>query len=185
VTLSIANTEIDGVRLVTGTRLADPRGFLERVFCVGDLGEILQGRTVVQVNHTRTVRKGTVRGLHFQYPPAAEMKLVHCLSGSIFDVAADLRAGSPTQRRWHGEILSADEPKTLVIPEGVAHGFQLLSDSCDILYFHTAPYRREAEGGVNACDPALSINWPLPLRLQSERDAGLPMLDCQFTEVAL
>src|ERR1700755_1085117 len=131
---------VAGVRLLRGRRLGDERGFLERLFCRESLREILGDRTIVQINHTRTLGRGTVRGLHFQRPPFAEMKLVHCLRGRIFDVAADLRTHSPTPHKWHGEILSDEEPRTLVIPEGVAHGFQVLSDDCELIYLHTAAY---------------------------------------------
>ena len=96
-----------------------------------------------------TASRGTVRGMHFQHPPHAETKFVSCLRGEVFDVAVDLRNGSPTFLHWHAEILSADNHRTLVIPEGFAHGFQTLSDDCEMLYFHTAAYNPEAEGGLN------------------------------------
>ena len=183
--LSVCHTRLAGVEVLRGKRIGDARGFLERLFCSEALSDVLQERRIMQINHTHTEGKGTVRGLHFQYPPASEMKFVHCLSGRIFDVAADLRANSSTCGQWHGEILSGDEPKTFVIPEGVAHGFQLLSETCDILYLHTAPYSPEAEGGLNACDERLAIDWPLPIGLRSERDRLLPSLGPEFAKVEL
>ena len=184
-TLTVGGTAIEGVRTVRGTRRGDARGFLERLFCEGELAAILEGRRIVQVNRTRTEGKGTVRGLHFQFPPSAEMKFVHCLSGQIFDVAADLRSESPTLHRWHGQMLDGDEGGTVVIPEGVAHGFQLLSESCDILYFHTAAYDPDREGGIDATDPALAIEWPLAIERRSERDAALPRIGTGATEIVL
>ena len=107
-----------------------------------------------------------------------------CLRGRVFDVAVDLRGSSPTFLEWHSEILSADNHRTLFIPEGFAHGFQTLEDDCEMLYFHTAPYMREAEGGLHALDPRLAIDWPLPPCGLSPRDDGFPMLDDRFSGVS-
>ncbi len=125
-----------------------------------------------------------MRGLHFQHPPDAETKFVHCLRGEVCDVAVDLRRGSPTFLRWHAELLSADNHRTFVIPEGFAHGFQTLADDCEMLYFHTAGYRQEAEGGLNAQDPRLAIRWPLPVAGLSPRDAEHAPLAADFAGVA-
>ena len=183
--LTIGETAIDGVRTLRSTRRGDARGFLERLFCEDELADVLDGRRIVQVNHARTIGKGTVRGLHFQFPPSAEMKFVHCLAGQIFDVAADLRAGSPTLHHWHGEVLDGEQGVTLVIPEGVAHGFQLLSDSCDLIYFHSAAYDPEREGGIDALDPTLAVEWPLPVERRSERDEALPRVGDGAAEIRL
>ena len=181
----LAETGIEGVRLLEGRRIGDERGFLERLFCTESLAEVLGGRTVVQVNHTRTSGRGTVRGMHCQFAPAAEMKLVHCLSGRVFDVAADLRIGSPTWGCWQAAELKAEYPRTFVIPEGCAHGFQVLSDACELIYFHTAAYAPDLESGVDALDPTLAIAWPLEVGLRSERDRGLPRLGEDFAGIAL
>ena len=140
---------------------------------------------IVQINHTLTVMRGTVRGLHFQYPPHAEIKIVSCLRGEVFDVAVDLRQGSPTFLQWHGEILSASNHRTLLIPEGFAHGFQTLSDDCELLYFHTAAYQPSAEGGLNAQDPKLNIFWPETVVELSSRDAGQPLVNEEFVGVVI
>ncbi len=107
-----------------------------------------------------------------------------CLRGRVFDVAVDLRRSSPTFLNWHAEILSADNHRTLFIPEGFAHGFQALEDDCEMLYFHTAAHMREAEGGVHPLDPRLAIAWPLPPCGLSPRDGGFPMLDDRFSGVS-
>ena len=120
-----------------------------------------------------TKQKGTIRGMHFQNPPHAEMKIVRCVKGSIFDVAVDLRKDSPTLLRWHGEILSADNMKALVIPEGCAHGFQSLEDDVELVYISTSPYCKEAEGGIRFDDPKVQIQWPLPVTVISEKDRYL------------
>jgi len=128
-----------------------------------------------------TARKGTVRGMHFQRPPHAEMKLVSCVRGEVFDVAVDLRRGSPTFLRWHAERLSADNNRALLIPQGFAHGFQALTDDAELIYCHSAAYDAASEGGLNPRDPRLAIAWPLPITELSARDAQAAMLDAAFT----
>jgi dTDP-4-dehydrorhamnose 3,5-epimerase len=127
-----------------------------------------------------TLRRGTVRGLHFQRPPHAEAKLVTCLHGQVFDVAVDLRAGSPTFLQWHAEELTESNGRSLLIPEGFAHGFQTLSEHCELLYVHSATFVPSSEGGINAHDNAIGVDWPLPIAELSERDASHPLLDAEF-----
>lgn len=173
---SIQPTPITGLRLIQRHPIGDARGYLERLFCCDELSAVIGQRHIVQINHTLTNKAGTLRGLHFQHPPHAEMKLVTCLRGEVFDVAVDLRQGSPTFGRHHAEILSADNHKTLAIPEGFAHGFQTLTEDCELLYLHTAAYAPDAEDGIDALDPALGIDWPLPITERSARDqAHAPM----------
>lgn len=160
--------------------IADHRGFLERVFCGQEFEPFIGGKEVFQINRTLTATRGTVRGLHFQHPPHAETKIVSCLRGEVFDVAVDLRQHSPTFLHSHGEILSATNHKSLLIPEGFAHGFQTLTDDCEMLYLHTAAYRPEAEGALNAQDPALNIRWPLEVSEISPRDAAHPLLNAEW-----
>lgn len=180
----ILATPIEGLRVLQRKPFGDSRGYLERLFCMDELKGLLAGRCIVQVNHTLTASRGTVRGLHFQHEPHAEMKFVHCLHGEIFDVAVDLRRGSPTFLHWHAALLRADNHKTFVIPEGFAHGFQTLSDDCELLYFHTAAWQQEAEGGLHPLDPRIAIDWPLPVAGLSPRDAAHPYLDANFDGVA-
>lgn len=180
----IAPTPIEGLLLLTRKPIGDSRGYLERLFCQEELMEIIALNTVVQINHTFTKARGTVRGMHFQRPPHAEMKLVSCLRGAIFDVAVDLRRNSSTFLRWHAETLSEDNYKTFIIPEGFAHGFQTLSDDCEMLYFHTAAFRAEAEGGLHPQDPRLGIEWPLPIAGLSARDANHAFVTDCFSGLA-
>ena len=178
--IDILDTPLQGLKLIQRNPIGDHRGYLERMFCEEELQSLIPGRSIVQINHTLTVKRGTVRGLHFQYPPHAETKIVNCLRGEVFDVAVDLRHGSPTFLHWHAEILSANNHRTLLIPEGFAHGFQTLTEDCELLYFHTAAYQPSAEGGLNAQDSKLDIRWPEPVIELSSRDAAHPSLTAAF-----
>lgn len=180
----IQSTQIPGLCVLQRKPIGDSRGFLERLFCSDELQTLIPGKKIAQINHTLTASRGTVRGMHFQRPPHAETKFVSCLRGEVFDVAVDLRDNSPTFLCWHAELLSADNHKTLVIPEGFAHGFQTLTNDCEMLYFHTAAYQPGAEGGLNAQDPRLAIRWPLPVAGLSPRDAAHPLLDDGFVGMA-
>lgn len=173
-------TAIAGVEIIERLPLHDDRGYLERLYCASELSALTQGRPIVQINHSLTRRQGTVRGLHLQYSPHAETKLVTCLRGQVFDVAVDLRQGSASFLHWHGEPLSADNHRSLLIPAGCAHGFQTLTDDCELLYLHTACHVPEAEGGFNPTDPRLAIQWPRPIAERSTRDAAHPWIDAHF-----
>src|SRR5690606_18115935 len=156
-------TPIAGLWEVQTEPRGDERGQLTRLFCADQFNTIRPGLRFVQTNLSFTAQRGTVRGMHFQRAPALEAKLVRCLRRRVFDVAVDLRAGSPTFRRWHAVELSQDNHRQLFIPEGCAHGFQTLSDDVELLYQHTAAYAPDCEGGVRHDDPALAIAWPLPV----------------------
>lgn len=182
---SITATGIDGLCIIERQRLGDERGFLSRLFCAEELAPAGWCKPIAQINHTWTQVRGTLRGLHFQHPPHTEMKLVTCLRGAVWDVGLDLRAGSPTFLQWRAVELSADNGVALLLPEGFAHGFQALSDDCELLYLHTAPYAAQAEAGLSATDPALGIKWPLPITLQSERDLSHSGVTPAFTGLEL
>ncbi|UZR28718.1 dTDP-4-dehydrorhamnose 3,5-epimerase family protein [Methylococcus mesophilus] len=178
------DTPLAGLALIQRQPIGDHRGYLERLFCRDELDELLQGRSIVQINHTYTAKAGTVRGMHFQHPPHAEMKVVTCLRGEVFDVAVDLRQGSPTMLHWHAEHLSADNHRSLLIPEGFAHGFQTLTDDCELIYLHTAAYQPQAEVGLNPLDERLDIIWPLPFTEMSDRDRGHALISDEFAGLA-
>jgi len=168
------NTKIENLFVLRRIPISDERGYLERMYCPDDLAAILGDRKIKQINRTLTKSKGSLRGLHYQHPPNAELKIVNCIKGTIFDVAVDLRKRSPTFLHWHAQILSEKNHESLVIPEGFAHGFQTLSCDCELLYFHTEKYTPSLEGGINALDPTLHIDWPLPESIRSQRDLNLP-----------
>lgn len=176
-------TVLSGLTVITRKKIGDQRGWLDRVFCLDELNEVIGNRSIIQINRTFTKNKGCVRGMHFQYPPSVEMKFVCCLKGKVFDVAVDLRSESSTFLKWHSELLSENNNKTLAIPVGFAHGFQTLTEECEMLYLHTAAYNSAAEGGLNPLDPDIGISWPLPLTELSERDANHPMVASGFKGV--
>lgn len=181
----ISATELAGLELVERLPLVDARGSLERIFCRDELAFPGAGQGPAQVNLTRTLRRGTVRGLHYQRAPWGETKLVQCLRGRVFDVAVDLRRGSPTFLRWHGEVLAPDNHLALLIPEGFAHGFQALEDDCEMLYLHSKPYQPAAEGGLHVQDPRLDIRWPLAVSGLSDRDRSHARIDAAFEGLAV
>jgi len=179
------DTPLAGLKLVETESHEDARGSFVRLFCETEFAELRAGLHWTQINLSRTCLKGTVRGMHFQHAPAAEAKLIRCVRGRVFDVAVDLRAGSPTFLRWHGIELSEKVGLQYFIPEGFAHGFQALADDTLLLYLHTAAWSREREDGVRHDDPALSIAWPLPITHASGKDRRIPLLsERAFTGIA-
>lgn len=178
--LKVTALPLDGLQLVTRARIGDSRGFLSRLFSAEDLTEAGWRKPVAQVNHTYTATMGTVRGMHFQNPPHAEMKLVSCIRGEAWDVAVDLRPGSPTFLKWHAETLSPENGRAVLIPEGFAHGFQALTNDCELLYLHSAAYAAGFEGGVRHDDPRLGITWPRPVTEVSMRDRNHPLIGADY-----
>ena len=179
--LAVTDLPLAGLKRIERQPRGDARGFLARLFCADELRFAGWRDAIAQVNHTMTAREGTVRGMHFQRPPHAEMKLVSCVRGAVFDVAVDLRRGSPTFLAWHGEHLSADNGRAMLIPQRFAHGFQALTDGAELVYCHSAAYDAAAEGGLNPRDPRLTVAWPLPIADMSARDVQAAMLDVAFT----
>jgi dTDP-4-dehydrorhamnose 3,5-epimerase len=175
-------TRLSGLKVIQRKPIQDHRGFLSRLYCADEfsLNDVI--KPLVQINHTYTRNKGAVRGMHYQKPPFSETKIISCLKGEIFDVAVDLRKDSPTFLNWHAEVLSQSNNKSFVIPEGFAHGFQTLTEDCELIYFHTAPYSKEFEGGLNPMDSKLNIEWPLEITEISERDSYHPLIRDIFFE---
>ena len=173
-------TALHGLVVAQRQRLTDARGYFSRFFCAEEFAEFDFKLPIAQINQTLTRQRGAVRGLHFQYPPHAEDKLVTCLRGEIFDVAVDIRRGSSTFLQWHAEILSADNCRSLLIPQGFAHGFQALTDDCELIYLHSRPHSAAAEGALNTRDPVLRIDWPLAFTDISARDSQHPHLTGEF-----
>jgi dTDP-4-dehydrorhamnose 3,5-epimerase len=174
-------TPIDRLMIAETEPHTDQRGTFMRLFCQEEFQEILGSRNIMQANQSCTRDIGTVRGLHYQHAPHTEMKMVRCLKGKVLDVVVDLRSGSPTFLKWHAEELSAENATMMVIPEGCAHGFQVLETDSELLYLHTAFYAAAAEAGIRPTDPRLSISWPLAVQNLSERDLSHPLLSSDFT----
>jgi len=181
--LSLGTTPIAGLLEIMSEPVRDARGSFRRVFEPELFARVAPGAGVAQVNVSRTSRRGTVRGLHYQRPPAAEAKLVRCLRGRVFDVAVDLRAGSATFLQWHARELDGEGEVALLIPPGVAHGFQALSDDVELLYVHSERWQPELEGGVRFDDPAVAVAWPLPPEGLSQRDLAFAPLSAAFAGV--
>ena len=184
--MRIERTPIGGVFVVHTSAHTDERGTFERWFCDDDLREMIGERVVHQINCSTTRIRGTVRGMHYQRAPHAEMKFVRCLGGRVFDVALDLRRGSPTFMSWFGVELDPINARMLIVPEGCAHGFQALTPDAMLLYLHTARYAPGVEGGVAYDDPLAAIRWPLDVDRNSlsQRDLGFPHLDERFEGIA-
>lgn len=178
--LEIVDTPLSGLRLILRKPMGDNRGYFERLFCSGELQTLLAGKGICQINHSLTIKRGSVRGMHFQHPPHAEIKIVSCIKGAVFDVAVDLRRNSATFMKWHAEVLTAENHASLFIPEGFAHGFQTLEDNSELLYFHTSEYTPTAEDGFNLKALIPGIQWPEEIVDFSSRDACLPHLGLDF-----
>lgn len=160
--------------------IADERGWFSRYFCKNEFSEIGHSKEWVQMNHSVSYKKGTVRGMHYQMPPFSEVKLVRCIAGVVFDVIVDLRNNSATFLQWFGVELSASNKTMIYIPEGFAHGFQCLSENCELLYHHTEFYKPDSEAGLLYNDPMINIEWPLPVSVVSERDRSHLFLNKEF-----
>jgi len=172
-------TSIPGVLELVGQPFSDHRGAFLNAFRSQEqaFAQAWGDRAIVQVNLSRTDAVGAVRGVHFQASPHSEAKLVRCLRGRVWDVAVDLRPCSPTWGQWHAVELSPSAANTVMIPEGCAHGFQVLEPGSELLYLHSGAWVPEAETGVRFDDPQLNISWPLPPLGLSERDLALPLLE--------
>jgi dTDP-4-dehydrorhamnose 3,5-epimerase len=173
-------TTLPGSYVVDLTPVGDARGWFARTYCKQEFSAIGHTKEWVQMNHSFTAKKGTVRGMHFQHPPHEEIKMVRCIAGAVYDVIIDLRKNSSTYLQWFGIEISASNKKMIYIPEGFAHGFQALSDDTELLYQHTQFYTPAAEAGIIYNDPVVGIQWPLPLTEISARDRSHPNIDSTF-----
>jgi dTDP-4-dehydrorhamnose 3,5-epimerase len=179
--MEFTKTTIAGVFEIMLSSFADERGQFSRLFCQEELlRKTGMNRSIVQVNHSINKMAGTVRGLHFQYPPHAETKLIRCLKGRVFDVAVDVRKGSPTFLKWQAIELSPEKNNMICIPEGCAHGFQTMEADSELIYFHTAYYHPGSEGALRFDDPAIGITWPLDPVHVSEKDKNYLLLTDTF-----
>ncbi|MDF1630578.1 MAG: dTDP-4-dehydrorhamnose 3,5-epimerase family protein [Alcanivoracaceae bacterium] len=181
----VSDTPIGGVKVIERTLISDHRGGLSRVFCAEELAGAGWDKPVMQINHAYTRSAGAIRGMHFQRAPHAEMKLVSCVRGRIWDVAVDLRADSATFMQWFAQELSVSNRLAMLIPQGVAHGFQAIESDCEILYLHSSCYQPAAEDGINPFDPALAIKWPVEVTDISEKDHNRAFVDQSFAGIIL
>ena len=172
--MKFSETKISGAWLVEMDLIQDERGFFSRAWCQEQFAAHGITNNLSQANMSLSKFMGTIRGMHFQYGEHSEMKAVRCIRGAVFDVVLDLRSNSSTYCQWHGEELTAETRRTLVVPEGCAHGFQTLSDDSEMYYLMSKPYIEGNQSGVRYNDPAFNICWPLDLSNVSDRDANYP-----------
>ena len=173
-------TPLAGSFIVDLDLFSDDRGWFVRTFCKKEFEQIGHNKEWVQLNHSFTKNKGSLRGMHFQFPPHSEIKMVRCIAGAVYDVIIDIRQGSPTFLQWFGTELSAANKKMMYIPEGFAHGFQTLTGNCELIYHHTSFYTPGAEGGIRYDDTRVGIKWKEPIVEISARDKEHPYLDHSF-----
>ena len=170
--MELIQTKISGAWVAELSKAGDDRGFFARAWCKEAF--VAHGITnkLSQANLSMSRAAGTIRGMHFQREPHAEMKAVRCIRGAIFDVVVDLRPESATYCQWHGEKLTAENRRMPIVPEGCAHGFQTIEDNSEVFYLVSSPYSPESEGGVRWDDKEFNISWPLPLTDISAKDAN-------------
>jgi dTDP-4-dehydrorhamnose 3,5-epimerase len=175
--MNFIETSVAGAWVIEPDRIADVRGFFARVWDADDFGRRGLNPRLVQSSIAYTEKRGTLRGLHYQIAPHQEVKLVRCFAGSIFDVALDLRPTSRTFRQWFGVELSAENRRAFYVPEGCAHGFLSLADSCEVLYQMSARHVPSAARGVRFDDPSFDVRWPGEVLVINDRDRGFPDFD--------
>ena len=177
--VELLSTPIEGLWQLVSNTFSDNRGSFLNAFRHQEPGfqKVWGKRSIAQVNLSCSELVGTVRGFHLQSPPYAEAKLVRCIRGRVWDVAVDLRCNSSTYGQWHAVELSSVGGNALMIPEGCAHGFQVLESRSELLYLHSGCWVPDAETGVCWNDPTLAVNWPKPVTVVSDRDSALPLLE--------
>ena len=183
--MTFTATHLEGCYVIDVNPFTDERGLFARTYCKEEFQQIGFDKEFVQFNHSFNRYKGTIRGMHFQQTPYAETKLIRCIQGAVLDVAVDLRQGSPTFLQYFAAELTAENLKSILIPEGFAHGFQALEDDSALIYHHTQFYSATADNGVRYNDPALSIKWALPAKHVSEKDQKYTLIDNNFKGINL
>lgn len=181
--LDVRPLHLEGVFEIRPPRLEDQRGFFSEVWSAERMAEVGLAVDFVQDNHSSSVAKGVLRGLHFQVPPADQHKLIRVSRGSVFDVAVDIRRDSTTFGQWVGTVLSARLWNQLLVPPGFAHGFLTLEEQTEVQYKVSAPYRPELDRAIRFDDPAIGIEWPITADriLLSDKDRSAPLLSAVET----
>jgi len=178
--MEFVKTELDGLYIIKPKIIEDERGMFTRIFCKNEFQSVGLKTDFVQFNHSFNKKRGTVRGMHYQMHPYAEIKLIRCVQGMVFDVAVDIRRNSPTFLKSIAVELSAENMLSILIPAGFAHGFQTLEDNTSLIYHHTEFFTADASAGLRPDDPQLSIHWPLPFVNISEKDKNQKLLNQNF-----
>lgn len=173
-------TPLHGAYTIDLEKRGDDRGFFARVFCEKEFGDHRLANHFVQVNNSLSSKKGTLRGMHYQLPPFAEVKVLRCLKGALYDVIVDLRPDSPTFKKWFGAELTAENRRMMYVPQGFAHGLLTLTDETEVLYFVSSFYSPEKERGLRYNDPAIGIVWPIEPVEVSQKDRNWPDINESF-----
>jgi dTDP-4-dehydrorhamnose 3,5-epimerase len=183
--MRFVQTPLTGAYVIDIEPFVDERGSFARTFCQKEFAIIGFHDQIVQINHSVTRQKGTIRGMHYQAPPACETKIIRCVHGKVFDVIVDIRVKSSTFMQWYSMELSKENARTIYIPKGFAHGFQALTDNVELIYHHSAFYSPELERGLRFDDVALSIAWPLPVGPVSPKDQSCPLIGDNFKGIEI
>lgn len=178
--MKFSTTSLQGAHIIDLQPVSDSRGWFARTYCKNEFAEIGHTKEWVQLNHSYTNKKGTIRGMHYQMSPHQEIKMVRCIAGAVLDIIIDLRQGSETFLNWISVELNSVNKKMIYIPAGFAHGFQTLTNDCELIYHHTAFYAPGLEKGIRHDDPFVNIQWPLPVTDISERDLSHLLLNESF-----
>jgi dTDP-4-dehydrorhamnose 3,5-epimerase len=181
--MKLESTHIEGLFVLHRPVRRDERGFFSRIFGADEIAEAGRPTQAIHVNTSTSVEIGTLRGIHFQYHPHSEAKIVSCASGSIWDVGVDLRPGSPTRFQWFGTILTPENGVSLVIPEGFGHAFITLEKNSTVVYVVSTAYAPSYESGIRFDDPKLKINWPIEPTVISEKDRAWELLEHRIDEL--
>lgn len=174
------STPLHGAYVIEPEQRGDARGWFARVFCEKEMAAAGLVDRFVQVNNSYNAQAGTLRGMHYQLPPAAEVKIVRCVRGALWDCIVDLRPDSPTYLKWHGVELTAENRLAYYVPRGFAHGFVTLEPDTEAFYLASAFYEPSAERGLRWNDPTFDIQWPAPGRIVSGKDAAWPDFDPSY-----
>jgi dTDP-4-dehydrorhamnose 3,5-epimerase len=183
--MNIIETLFEGVKLIKTTPFIDDRGEFFKIYSDTEFNELLSGKKLCQINRSITKKVGTIRGMHYQCAPASETKFIKCTKGVVFDVVVDLRIKSKTYLRWLAYELSEVNNFGMLIPDGCAHGFQVLEENSELIYLHTAEYSPSLEAGLRYDDPAIGIKWPCSPRNISTRDLSYKSISEQFQGISL
>ena len=178
--MKFTETKLNGSFIIDLDVFSDERGWFARTYCKKEFKNIGHDKEWVQLNHSYSAKKGTIRGMHFQLMEHKEIKLVRCIAGAVYDVIVDIRKNSPTFMQWIAVELSAANKKMIYIPEGFAHGFQTLTDGAELIYHHSNFYNSEYERGIMFNDEKPGIHWPLKETGMSARDKSHPFIDKDF-----
>lgn len=180
--MKLETTPIEGLFVLHRPVQRDERGFFSRIFGADEIAAAGRPTQAVHVNTSTSVEVGTLRGIHFQYPPYAEAKIVSCAAGAIWDVGIDLRPGSPTRFQWFGTTLTPDNGVSLIVPEGFGHAFITLEPNSTVVYAVSAVYAPSHESGVRFDDPLLGINWPIEPKVLSKKDRTWGLIEHRIDE---